>query len=87
MSNIGDQVWFMTSRQTDPELTISETHSFWDGRINSHLVDVWMEYTVDKADAWTLVWILVWQLYMDLPQAAFEWCCRYRKPATNMPQV
>ena len=46
-----------------------------------------MEYAVDKADAWTFVWILVWQLYMDLPQAAFEWCCRYCELATDMPQV
>ena len=40
----------------------------------SHLVDVWVEYAVDKADARTFVWILVWQLYVNLPQATLERC-------------
>ena len=67
MSNIGDHVWLMTSRHTDPELKTSETHPFRDERLVLHLVDIWMEYAVDEADAWTFVWILVWQFYVDLP--------------------
>lgn len=67
MSNIGDQVWLMTSRHTDPELIVSEIHSFPDGRLVLHLVNVWVEYAVDKADAWTFVWVLVWKFYVDLP--------------------
>lgn len=57
----------MTSRQTDPELIRSEIPSFRDGIMVLHLVDVWVEYAIDKADAWTFVWILVWQFYVDLP--------------------
>ena len=67
MSNIGDQVWLMTSRQTDPELMISSIHHYRDGRVVLHLVDVWMKYAVDKADTRTFIRILVWQLYVDLP--------------------
>ena len=81
MSNIGDQVWLMTSRQTDPELIISETNAFRDGGLVLHLVDVWVEYAVDKADAWTFVWVLVWQFYVDLPKAAFERCYTHYEPA------
>ena len=85
MSNIGDQVWLMTSRQTDPELGKSEIHSSWDrgGALASHLVNVWVKYAVDKADARTFVRILVWQLYVDLPQATFERCYTIYKPAAT----
>ena len=62
----------MTSRQTDPELLMSEIYTFWDGNLISHLIDVWVKYAVDKADARTFVWILVGQLHVDLPQATFE---------------
>lgn len=39
------------------------------------LVDVGVEYPVNEADAGALVWILVWQLDVDLPESAFEWRC------------
>lgn len=74
MSNIGDQVWLMTSRQTDPELRTSEMHPLWSVNLVSHLVNIWVEYAVDKANARTFVWILVWQLYVNLPQTTFEGC-------------
>lgn len=32
-----------------------------------------MEYTVDESNAWTLVWVLIGQLYMDLPETTSEW--------------
>ena len=66
ISYIGDQVWLMTSRQTDPEL--GET----DGRVSDRngntmavngviqFIDVRVEDPVDKTDAWTLVGILIW---------------------------
>ena len=60
MSYIGDQVWLITSRQTDPELKTSEDNSFQDRNLSIHLIDVWMKYAVDKADARTFVRILVW---------------------------
>lgn len=49
----------MTSRQTDPELVTSEIYTSWDGNLISHLIDIWMKYAVDKADARAFVWILV----------------------------
>ena len=81
MSNIGDQVWLMTSRQTDPELGTLEKGPFWGGNLISHLIDIWVKYAVDKADARAFVWILVGQLHVNLPQATFEGCYRRFKPA------
>ena len=77
MSNIGDQVWLMTSRQTEPELNVLVLRIVKDIRNDSHLVNVWVKYSIHEAYARTLVWILIWQLHMDLPNAAFEWC--YKK--------
>jgi hypothetical protein len=34
-----------------------------------------VEYPVHEADARALVWVLVWQLDVDLPEAAFEGSC------------
>ena len=39
---------------------------------NVQLVDIGMKDTVDKADAGTLIRILIWKLNMDLPQTAGE---------------
>jgi len=38
-------------------------------------IDVGVEYPVHKADARTLVRVLIWQLDVDLPEAALKWCC------------
>ena len=70
----------MTSRQTDPELLLLEIYTFWDGNLISHLIDVWVKYAVDKADARTFVWILVGQLHVDLPQATFKRCYPRHEP-------
>lgn len=39
---------------------------------DSQLVDVWVEDTVYEADARRLVWVLIGELDVDLPDAAFE---------------
>ena len=83
ISNIGDHVWLMTSRQTDPELEMLEVDRYWGSILISHLVDVRVKYAVDKADARTFVWILVRQLDMNLPEATFERCYRCYKPAVT----
>jgi hypothetical protein len=76
MSYIGDQVWLMTSRQTEPELcTLVATSMVVKDVCCVQLVDVWVEYPVHEADARTLVWVLVWQLDVDLPETAFEGSC------------
>lgn len=43
-------------------------------REDSQLIDVRVEYAVDKANAWTLVGVLIGELNMDFPQTAFERC-------------
>ena len=81
MSNMGDQVWLITSRQTDPELVTSEIYTLWDRNLISHLIDIWVKYAVDKADARTFVWILVRQFHVNLPQATFKRCYSHYEPA------
>jgi hypothetical protein len=39
-------------------------------------VDVGVEDAVYEADAWALVGVLVWELDVDFPEAAFEGGCR-----------
>ena len=77
MSNMGDHVWLMTSRQTDPELCVCQQRVLWLWKSSIHLIDIWMENSVDKAYAWAFVRVLIWKLYMHFPKATFEWC--YRK--------
>ena len=65
----------MTSRHTDPDLTGT---SAWttDGTACQgypQLVDVGMEDLIDEANTRALIRVLVRQLDMNLPQAAFEW--------------
>lgn len=38
------------------------------------LVDVWVEDPVDKSDARGLVWVLIWELHVNLPGSAFKGC-------------
>lgn len=76
MSYIGDHVWLITSKQTDPDLrkeTISGIiqNSFG---FNSQLVNVRMEDSVNEPDARALVWVLIRQLDVDLPMATLEGC-------------
>ena len=65
----------MTSRHTDPDLT---GISAWtaDGAACQgylHFVDVGMEDLIDEANTRALIRVLVRQLDMNLPQAAFKW--------------
>lgn len=39
------------------------------------LINVWVEYSVDEADTRALVWILVGQLDMDLPETTLKGSC------------
>ena len=41
---------------------------------HSHLVNVGVEDAINKANARAFVGILVGELYVDLPDAAGEWC-------------
>ncbi|CAJ2501671.1 Uu.00g045240.m01.CDS01 [Anthostomella pinea] len=72
LSNISDQVWLITSRQTLPDLRKEKPVCCLKRRACPGYV--WVEDAVDEADAWALVWVLVGKLYVDLPEAALEWC-------------
>jgi len=79
ISNIGDQVWLMTSRQTDPDLG---THVSTVSNVlllplsNLQLVDIWVKDAVDEADARGLVRILVREFDVDLPDTTLKGGCR-----------
>lgn len=75
MSNMGDQVWLMTSRHTDPELR-KLAWRFWSygGNGTIQFIDVWMEDSIYKANAGAFVGILVGKFYMDFPQTTKEGC-------------
>lgn len=62
MSYMGDHVWLMTSRQTEPELSVSAWVRTAYSRAdccNAQLVDVRVKYPVYEADARALVRVLI----------------------------
>lgn len=83
MSNMGDQVWLMTSRHTDPDLIVSAVE-FVISRQSVQLIDVRVEDPVDEANAGAFVRVLVWELDMDFPKAASEWSCRGKPSACHL---
>ena len=78
----------MTSRQTDPELYISQYSIIRASKRNIHLIDIRMENAVDEAYAWALVGVLIWKLYMHFPKTTLERCYKgeSRKPASGEPE-
>lgn len=73
MSNMGDQVWLMTSRHTEPDLRRARQFAGPSvGGRDGQLVDIGVEDAVHEADAGALVGVLVGQLDVDLPEAALE---------------
>jgi hypothetical protein len=66
ISNMGDQVWLITSRQTEPDL-IHNKHLTYSRAKDVQLINVWVEYAVDKTNAGRLVGILVGKLDVDFP--------------------
>lgn len=85
MSNIGDHVWLMTSRQTDPDLdterrdVLARTSRVRvsEGVLHGHaqLVDVGVEYPVLEPDTRGLIRVVIGELDMDFPNSAFERRC------------
>lgn len=39
-----------------------------------HFINVWVEDTVNEADAGTFVWVLIRQLDVNFPKSTLEWC-------------
>lgn len=84
MSYIGDHVWLMTSRQTEPELSSGQPQfpvKVSNGgmereatRQNAQLIDIGVKYAVHESNAGALVGILVWELDVNFPEAALEGC-------------
>lgn len=60
MSYMGDQVWLITSKHTEPDLSNpSAKPHIVSGVDTLQLIDVWMEYAVHKANTGAFVWVLV----------------------------
>jgi hypothetical protein len=79
ISNIGDQVWLITSRQTDPDLgtQVSIVSGVLLLPLSSlQLVDIWVKDAVDEADARGFVWILVREFDVDLPDTTLKGGCK-----------
>lgn len=75
ISNMGDHVWLMTSRHTDPDLiAVSQPHGVYLVAGRRQLVNIWMEDLVLEADAGAFVWILVGKLNVDPPESTLEGC-------------
>ena len=75
MSYMGDHVWLMTSRQTEPDLVdIMNRDSVMPETFDSQLIDIGMENAVDKSYAGALVWVLIGQFDVNLPVTTLEWC-------------
>jgi hypothetical protein len=82
---MGDHVWLMTSRQTDPDLVLCQRYRLLCLRLKGHawnaqeyrvqFVDVRVEDAVNEANAGALVRVLIGQLDVDLPESALEGCC------------
>lgn len=81
MSYMGDHVWLITSRQTEPDLLsgqqlsdgfVTSTNCMGNGIYRSQFVDVGVEDAVYEANARALVRVLVGQLYVDLPKSTLE---------------
>ena len=87
ISNMGDHVWLITSKHTDPDLVarlsmpslllffISLLLLPLDASGNSQLVNVGVEDAVHEADARGLVGVRVGQLDVDFPVASLERSC------------
>lgn len=72
MSYMGDQVWLMTSRQTDPDLVPLEIALVFK-RQSVQLVDVGVKDAIDEANARAFVRVLVREFDVDFPETASEW--------------
>lgn len=64
-SNMGDHDWLMTSRQTEPDLKLGIMFSL-------RLVDVGVEDSVDEANRWRLVGVLLGKDHADSPDALYQ---------------
>lgn len=83
MSYMGDQVWLITSRQTDPDLQmqlISISIHLWMITCpaeHSQLVDVWVKDAVHEANARALIRVLIGQFHVNFPMPASEGSWRF----------
>jgi len=92
---MGDHVWLMTSRQTDPDLTRSPRFQpnlpmpfrVRLGEVGFHLqlVDVGVEDAINKANTRRLIGVLVGKLDVNLPGAALERSCPGRQLSCFCP--
>lgn len=86
ISYMGDHVWLITSKHTDPDLiqapilistmfpvVISPSACGW--QIHLQLVDIGVEDSIREPDTRRLVGVLIRYLDVDFPQAALEGCC------------
>jgi len=74
---MGDQVWLITSRHTEPDLKLSAKEIFErpDFANNIQLIDVGVEDSVYEADARRLVRVRIRKLDVNLPCSTFKRGC------------
>lgn len=74
MSNIGDHVWLMTSRHTDPDLIESVIWGFslWKDWL---FINIGMEYSIHESDRRWFVRILIRQFDVNFPSPFCKRCC------------
>lgn len=76
--NIGDQVWLITSKHTEPLLLhraeVLARHKRTTQSPSSQFVNVWVEDLVHESNARALVWVLLRQFDVNLPYTTCERC-------------
>ena len=75
--NMGDHVWLMTSKQTEPLLyRVSGVRAVVQRCYDdtpAQFIDVGVKDLVHETDTGRLERILVWEFYVDLPNPTSEW--------------
>lgn len=74
---MGDQVWLMTSKHTEPLLHVVLISTQTTSADDSHLqfIDVGVEDLVHESNTGRFVWIIGLQLDVYLPYSACKWSC------------
>ena len=77
ISNMGDQVWLITSRHTEPDLKLSAKQIYKrPHRTNNiQLIDIGVKDSVYEADARGLVRVRIGKLNVNLPCSTFKGGC------------
>ncbi len=71
--NMGDHVWFITSRHTERScFTLNDQQKQRTNERYAQLIDIGVKYLVHEPDGRRLIGVLVRELDVNLPHATFE---------------